>query len=248
MNELDDLLDHGIPAALQVGVYTLPFLPWAMRLHFNAHHLVVFGREGNEYLISDPYVKNPVRCDRETLISARFARGSMAPNGRMFHILGVPNIIDFPNVIKESVRKTCKMMLGIPLPHMGVRGIRFFAKAIKRWPKRYGEEQSRTYVAHLVRMQEDTGSSGAGFRFMYADFLEHAGKKLGRDDLLEFSFQMNEIANRWRDLALVGARICKQRNGPDETYDTLALILRDCADKEQIFFQRLKNTFLSRSA
>src|SRR5688572_7675161 len=38
MDDLDDLLDRGIPTALQVGVYWLPFLPWAMQLHFNAHH------------------------------------------------------------------------------------------------------------------------------------------------------------------------------------------------------------------
>lgn len=246
MSDLDDLLDRGIPTALQVGVYWLPFLPWAMRLHFNAHHLVVYGREGNEYLLSDPMLKEPVRCDRETLIKARFARGSMAPNGRMFHIVSVPDSINFAKVIKDSLVKTCVMMLGIPLPHMGVRGIRFLAWAIKRWPGRFGEEQARTYLAQLVRMQEDTGSGGAGFRFMYADFLEHAAKRLGRDDLAEFSIEMNGIANRWRDLALVGARICKQRNSQEETYDTLALILRDCADKEETFFRRLRREVLSR--
>jgi len=247
MNDLDGLLDRGIPAALQVGVYWLPFLPWAMRLHFNAHHLIVYGREGDEYLISDPMLKEPVRCARESLISARFARGSMAPNGRMFHIVSIPDSIDFAKVIKDSILKTCLMMLGIPLRYIGVRGIRYLARAVARWPIRYGEDQARIYLAQLVTMQEDTGSGGAGFRFMYADFLEQAAKKLERDELAEFSRQMNEIANRWRDLALVGARICKQRSGPDETYDTMAVILRDCADKEEAFFLRLKKTILSRS-
>lgn len=247
MDDLDELLDQGIPTALQVGVYWLPFLPWAMRLHFNAHHLVVYGREGSEYLISDPMLKEPVRCTREELVSARFARGSMAPNGRMFHIVSIPKSIDFAKVIHDSLLKTCDMMLRIPLPHMGVRGIRFLSRAVKRWPARFGEEHARNYLAQLVLLQEDTGSGGAGFRFMYADFLEHAAKKLGRHDLAEFSTQMNEIANRWRDLALVGARICKKRSGPDETYDKLALILGDCADREEAFFRRLKKTALSAS-
>ena len=248
MDDLDELLDRGIPAALQVGVYWLPFLPWATRLHFNAHHLIVYGREGTEYLISDPMLKEPVRCARDILMSARFARGSMAPNGRMFHIVSIPNSIDFAKVIKDSLLKTCDMMLGIPLPNMGVRGIRFLAWAVKRWPVRFGEERARTYLAQLVRLQEDTGSGGAGFRFMYADFLEHAAMKLGREDLAVFSTQMNDIAARWRDLALVAARICKQRSGPNETYDALALILRDCADKEEAFFHSLRKTTLAASS
>jgi hypothetical protein len=247
MDDLDDLLDRGIPTALQVGVYWLPFLPWAMQLHFNAHHLIVYGREGNEYLISDPMLNEPVRCSREILIKARFARGSMAPNGRMFHVVSVPDSIHFAKVIKASILKTCAMMLDIPLPHMGARGIRFLAWAVQRWPMRFGEEQARTHLAQLIRMQEDTGSGGAGFRFMYADFLEHAANKLEWNDLAKSSKEMNEIASRWRDLALVGARICKQRNSPEETYNAMAVILRDCADKEEAFFQRLKKTISSRS-
>jgi hypothetical protein len=246
MNDLDQLLDRGIPTALQVGVYWLPFLPWAMRFHFNAHHLIVYGREGNEYLISDPVLAEPVRCDKESLIKARFARGSMAPRGRMFHIVSVPDAVDFAKVVKDSLAKTCLMMLSIPLPHMGVRGIRFLAWAVERWPVRFGEEKARTHLAQLIRMQEETGSGGAGFRFMYADFLDHAAKRLGREDLAEFSKEMNEIASRWRDLALVGARICKQRNSSEETYKLAALILRDCGDKEESFFRRLRKVILSR--
>ena len=52
---LDDCLAKGMPVGLQVGVYNLVYLPDEYRFHFNAHNLVVYGKEGNEYLISDPY-------------------------------------------------------------------------------------------------------------------------------------------------------------------------------------------------
>ena len=48
---LDDCLAKGMPVGLQVGVYNLVYLPDEYRFHFNAHNLVVYGKEGNEYLI-----------------------------------------------------------------------------------------------------------------------------------------------------------------------------------------------------
>ncbi len=57
MQALDAALAQGIPMGLQTGVYWLPYFPAALRFHFNAHNLVVFGRDGDEYLISDPVLK-----------------------------------------------------------------------------------------------------------------------------------------------------------------------------------------------
>ena len=51
---LDDNLAKGIPSGLQVGVFNLPYFPDEYRFHFNAHNLVVYGKEDGKYLISDP--------------------------------------------------------------------------------------------------------------------------------------------------------------------------------------------------
>ncbi|NQU42370.1 BtrH N-terminal domain-containing protein, partial [bacterium] len=51
MDALDRALDLGQPVGVQVGVYWLPFFPEAYRFHFNAHNMVVYGRENGEYLI-----------------------------------------------------------------------------------------------------------------------------------------------------------------------------------------------------
>jgi len=80
---LDVSLEKGVPVVLQTGVYWLPYFPPALRFHFNAHNLVVYGREGDEYLISDPVFENPVRCHRDDLNRARFAAGALAPKGKM---------------------------------------------------------------------------------------------------------------------------------------------------------------------
>ena len=54
---LDNTLQTGQPVGCQVGVYYLPYFPKEYRFHFNAHNLVVYGKEDDQYLISDPVMK-----------------------------------------------------------------------------------------------------------------------------------------------------------------------------------------------
>lgn len=53
MDALDQNILKGIPTGLQVGVFKLTFFPPEYRMHYNMHNLVVFGKEGNFYHVSD---------------------------------------------------------------------------------------------------------------------------------------------------------------------------------------------------
>ena len=58
MEALDECLKAGHPVGCQVGVYYLTYFPKEYRFHFNAHNLIVFGKEDDNYLISDPVMEN----------------------------------------------------------------------------------------------------------------------------------------------------------------------------------------------
>ncbi|HLX67324.1 MAG TPA: BtrH N-terminal domain-containing protein, partial [Puia sp.] len=47
---LEDCLDAGHAVGCQVGVYYLPYFPKEYRFHFNAHNLIVYGRDEGRYL------------------------------------------------------------------------------------------------------------------------------------------------------------------------------------------------------
>ncbi|HNI38562.1 MAG TPA: BtrH N-terminal domain-containing protein, partial [Pseudomonadales bacterium] len=49
MDALDAALDAGKIVGLQTSVFWLPYFPEGMRFHFNAHNVVVYGREGDDY-------------------------------------------------------------------------------------------------------------------------------------------------------------------------------------------------------
>ncbi|MEG0188970.1 MAG: BtrH N-terminal domain-containing protein, partial [Algoriella sp.] len=54
---LDQQLLANRPCGLQVGVYNLTYFPEEYKFHFNGHNLVVYGKENDSYLISDPVME-----------------------------------------------------------------------------------------------------------------------------------------------------------------------------------------------
>ena len=78
------------------------------------------------------------------------------------------------------------MMLRIPLPIFGIRGIRYLAKRIIKVSKRLDLRKPAGSWAMIVRMQEEVGTGGAGFRYMYAAFLQEAAELFGSAELARF--------------------------------------------------------------
>ena len=117
---------------LQTSVYWLPYFPPEMRFQFNAHNLIVYGREGEEFLVSDPVFEHAVRIKAEDLQNARFAKGTLAPKGFLYYPVRVNPAVDLREAIRKSIKRTVRMMLHAPLPFIGVKGIHYLARRIER--------------------------------------------------------------------------------------------------------------------
>ena len=231
---LDELLEQGKLVGLQTSVFWLPYFPADLRWHFNAHNLLVYGREGDEYLISDPVAETVVRCARADLEKARFAKGLLAPNGLLYYATGRPTAPDWAKLGKRALARAVNPMLRTPLPFVGVRGIRFLAWQVSRLPD---NDHSRLYVGNIVRMQEEIGSGGAGFRFLYASFLQELAERTGYAALDRLAEQLVEVGDRWREFALAAARMIRGRDKFDG--GALGDRLRSLAADEKKFFVEL---------
>lgn len=239
MDALDELLAQGIPAGCQTGGYWLPYYPEIWRFHFNMHNLVVIGKERDTYIISDPVIDESVTCPRKDLMKSRFSQGTMAPKGKMYYLTHVPDKVDLSRPIIRGIKAVCNVMVKVPIPLIGVRGIRFMAGQIEKWPQKKGEREAILYLGQVIRMQEEIGTGGGGFRFMFAAFLQEAAELLKDKRLLTFSGKMTQIGDRWRDFAVSGARNCKGRATEKDSYRAMADILRECADKEEEMYRDL---------
>ncbi|MEE8479608.1 MAG: BtrH N-terminal domain-containing protein [Desulfobacterales bacterium] len=240
MDSLDQKLEEGIPVGCQTGGYWLPYFPDALRFHFNAHNLVVIGKEGDNYLISDPVFPETIICDRKNLMKARFAKGALAPKGNMYYLNRVPDCQDLSSAVIKGIRAVCKNMLKPPLPLVGVRGIRFLANRVEIWPQKLGKDTASLYLGQIIRMQEEIGTGGAGFRFIYAAFLQEAAVILSESRINAVSEELTETGDRWREFAASAARNCKGRASEEDSYPAMANMLRDCANREKTIYQELQ--------
>jgi hypothetical protein len=237
---LDELLAAGEVVGMQTSVFWLPYMPEDLRFHFNAHNVLAYGRDAasGDYRLSDPVFETPVTCPAEALQKARFAKGVLAPKGLLYYATGKPSVPDWATVIPKALKKTARIMLDTPLPIIGVRGIRRLAKAIEGLAAKDDPTQAKMFIGQVVRMQEEIGTGGGGFRFIYASFLQEAAELLARPRLNELSEALVDIGDEWREFALSAARMIRDREplAPGKLADKLRLI----ADREQAFFRDLR--------
>jgi len=238
---LDENLKKNNPVGLQVGVYNLTYFPDEYRFHFNAHNLVVYGKEGDTYLISDPVMEVVTTISEKELEKVRFAKGAFAPKGHMYYPVEFPKELDLEKAIVKGIKNTCRDMLA-PVPIVGIRGVKFVANLIRKWPKKKGVKVANHYLGQIVRMQEEIGTGGGGFRYIYAAFLQEASKVLDNSRLEELSKEMTQIGDLWRDFAVDASRIYRNRSNKVEIdlYDDIALQLEAIANREEVFFKKLK--------
>ncbi len=242
MEALNANISQGIPTGMLVGIYHLSYFPAPYRFHFNAHNIVVFGRENGTYDISDPIMEDYTSLDYKELMRVRYAKGVFAPKGHMYWVESIPDSIDLKSAIYKGIRQTCKHMLTIPIHYFGVKGIRFMAKKVRNYPKKLGPRKAALFTGQIVRAQEEIGTGGAGFRFMYAAFLQEAAKITGNEKLKELSYEMTAIGDLWREFAIITGRIVKNRNKADENYYHAADLLLTIADKEEAFYKKLQES------
>ena len=237
MQALDRNLAEGRAVGIQTSAYWLSYFPPDMRFHFNAHNLVVYGKRGDNYLISDPVIDILVECEAAALQKARFTRGVLAPKGMLYYPEYIPPKFDLPKAIRKAILFTAGSMLHVPLPIMGIRGMRLVARKVRKLDPRE-ERHNKLLLGHIVRMQEEIGTGGAGFRFLYASFLQEAGELLDKPGLIAIAGELTEVGDEWRRFALNAAKMCKDRMPMD--YGLLADGMLRCADGEEKIYRRLR--------
>jgi hypothetical protein len=238
---LEACLEAGQPVGCQVGVYFLTYFPKEYRFHFNAHNIIVFGKENGQYLISDPVMEQATSLSSYELERVRFAKGALAPRGQIYYPREKREVTpeQMAAAIRTGIRRNVRDMLRIPGNFTGVRGIRYTARKIKRWRDKLGLHQAGLYLAQLVRMQEEIGTGGGGFRFIYAAFLQEAYAYQPAGELVEISKQFTRAGDLWRNAAVLAAGIYKGRLSRQEDFNQLGDGLLEIAEAERKAFEEL---------
>ena len=122
-------------------------------------------------------------------------------------------------------------MLRMPLSYYGYTGLHRFAKNLKRW-KAYFSDELRGYILlWFYRLIETAGTGGAGYRYIYSDFLKEAATVFQNEVLDDCSTLMNKDADTWRQFSLDCRRYMKSEN---VTLNEMADILETIGQQESI--------------
>jgi hypothetical protein len=172
----------------------------------------------------------------------RFAKGALAPNGHIYYPGQKVQITDeqLGNAIKGGIKKNVYNMLSIPGSFAGVSGIRTTGEKIKKWRDKLGLEKAGLYLAQMVRMQEEIGTGGGGFRYIYAAFLQEADVYLPGNQLVAISGIFTRAGDMWRTAAVHAAGIYKGRIGSQEDFNVMGDYLLEIAALEKAAFETLK--------
>lgn len=237
---LEDLLDKNIPVAVQVDMFYMDYIPAHLRTHFNAHFIVVFGRENGLFHVSDCYHPTPATLSESALEAGRFAKGDFAPHGLMFYPAGVPKAPEVELAVVKGLRCAARNMLKIPIPFIGIRGIRMFAKKVISWPKyARNDDQLSHEIMKIHLLLEEQGTGGGGFRFLYATFLQEASKVLNNPTLSDLSRKMMANGDKWREISVFAARTGKNRDFGENRLRELSEMIATRADEEEKLFLEL---------
>lgn len=245
---LDEKIASGVPVGCQVGVFHLDYFPKEYRFHFNAHNLIVYGKTEEEYLISDPVMETVTSLSLDQMKRARFAKGFLAPKGQVYFPSNVGKLDDelIRKGIQRGIRKTTQDMLKIPSRIAGVKGIKHTARKVRKLREKSGMKGAALYLGQIIRMQEEIGTGGGGFRFLYAAFLEQSTAYIQNDQLLSVSEKMTQAGDLWRDSAIRMAGIYKGRLTEQKDFDEVADLMYEIAELEKTAFQQLRKLNLSK--
>lgn len=238
MEDLDNYLAQGKLVGLQTSVFYLSYFPKDMRFHFNAHNLLVLKKQDEDYLISDPVFDELTLCDYNSLARARFAKGAFAPKGFLYFIKDLPKDINLEPFIKKAIRKNAKKMLS-PFPFVGIKGMKTLAKKISKFDSKTPKRYLVNYLTHIVRMQEEIGTGGGGFRYLYAAFLEESYEIIQDERLLKASEILTESGDKLREFALNLVQNCKKIDSFDPKKTSALLI--EISQIEKRAFEILKD-------
>jgi hypothetical protein len=245
MLELDKMLDKGQPVGMLTSVFYLNYLPAAYRFHFNAHNIIVFGKQNGMYLVSDPVMEYTTEISPEDLVRARFAKGMPEPSGGCT-TRSSSGEYTLEKAIWKGIHQTSDHMTRIPMPIVGAKGMKYLAGRLRHWPKRLGDRKAILWLGNVIRMQEEIGTGGAGFRFIQAAFLDAASSKLQNEKLFNLSRQLTKSGDELRNFAYYAGRVCKNRKSDTKTFAELGDMLEACSQQEQAIFSELYEVSKSR--
>ena len=193
--------------SLRSGLLSVPTWRFVFAL------LVAYNTEAESVYVTDTHFRDILQVPLNELSAGRNSTKDrfMAPNNAIYEFTFPDKIPNLEEIIEDVLERTGSLLLaqsgrvlrlmGI---HSGTKGIEALIKDLDQWaklPKDKLQYQCQQQAGFIGTKEENYGTGGGLFRYLFAEFLKEAASILNDNslsELREFYFQLGE---KWEKVA-----------------------------------------------
>ncbi len=212
-------IDDNVPVIIQTDIYYLDY--YNSSTHFPGHIVSVWGYddEAGEMLVADNNLEGLKRVAYQDFRDGMASKDLSNPLNNNFIDVSLNNMeIDLMKIIPEAIRENARKML---YGCSGGRGesavdkIRLWSEDLPNWQDVSDWKWCCRFGYQVIKKR---GVGGAGFRWIYRDFLIEAQEIVPLIKELNLSDKMDVIGSKWSNIALLLKDISEKESPPVEQF------------------------------
>ena len=239
---LKGFIDSGVPVLVQTDIFYLDY--YNSSTHFPGHVIPVWGYDDESEIVfvSDTGFDGLQRISYENFRKARSSKANPYPLfNNWFEVKLELPISPLSDIIPKAIRKNAEFMIEGRESSRGISSvstIRSWADDLLDWGNVEDWKWSSRFAYQVITKR---GTCGAGFRFMYRDFLLEAQEMVPSIRKLGLVEMMDRIGNEWSGIALL-LKSTSETEIVGLRFNELSVKARDIAGLEEEFYIKvLKN-------
>ncbi len=240
---LKNYINDNTPVVIQTDIYYLEY--YNSSTHFPGHIVSVWGYddEAGTMLVADNNLKGLMRVPYQDFRDGMASNDLSNPLNNNFIDVRLNNIqIDLGKVIPKALRENArKMLYGCSggRGESGVEKIKLWSEDLPNWKDAADWKWCSRFGYQVIKKR---GVGGAGFRWIYRDFLIEAQEIVPLIKELNLSDKMDTIGSKWSDIALLLKDISEKENPQMELLNRASAKALELWEMESEFY----NTVIER--
>jgi len=237
IDEIKKFIDQDIPVVIQTDIYYLDY--YNSSTHFPGHIVSVWGYddETETMFVADNHFEGLQKVPYLDLKNGMASKDLSNPlNNNFIEVRLNNNVINLEEIIPEAMRENARKMLYGCTGGRGESGahkIKNWSEDLPNWKDVSDWKWCSRFGYQVIKKR---GVGGAGFRWIYRDFLKEAENIVPLVKELGLAEKMDFIGSKWSNIALVLKEISEQESPHTELLGTASKKAYELWELESEFY------------
>lgn len=240
IEEIKKYIDQDIPVVIQTDIYYLDY--YNSNTHFPGHIISVWGYddETETMYVADNHLEGLKEVPYKDFREGMASNDTSNPlNNNFIEVRLNDKEINLEEIIPEAIRENArKMLYGCTggRGESGVRMIKAWSEDLPRWKDVEDWKWCARFGYQVIKKR---GVGGAGFRWIYRDFLKEAQVIVPLIKELRLSDKMDLIGSQWSDIAILLKEISEHDKPEDELLSSASKQALELWELETEFYTKV---------